>query len=147
MASTDELPALITLPVSHFAEKARWALQRYGIAAAEEAHAPGPHRAAVKAAGGRGSVPCLRLPRTPAAAAGAAAAGSAGDGVGAVRRPTCVDGSTPILRWVDQQAAAAAAAAGRPPPQPLFPPGTAGQEVEELCRSFDKQLGPATRVW
>lgn len=138
---SDQRPVLITLPVSHYAEKARWGLQRYSIDFAEEAHAPGPHRAAVQAAGGKGSVPCLRLPRaTATAAAGSgAASGSA--------QPTCVDQSTPILRWVDQQAAAAAAAAGRPAPPPLFPPGTAGDEVAALCDDFDRRLGPATRAW
>lgn len=97
MAAADERPVLITLRLSHFAEKARWALQRYGIPFTEEAHAPGPHRVAAKAAGGKGSVPCLRLPAAPAAADNP--------------QPTYVDGSTPILRWVDRQAAAAAAAA------------------------------------
>lgn len=137
MASAGELPALITLPVSHYAEKARWALQRYCIDFTEEAHAPGPHRAAVKAAGGKGSVPCLRLPREagPAPAAGSSP------------QPGFVDGSTPILRWADQQTAAAAAAAGRPPPLPLFPAGAVGEEVAALCKGFDDRLGPATRVW
>lgn len=31
---------LITLPISHYCEKVRWALDRQGIAYREEAHAP-----------------------------------------------------------------------------------------------------------
>lgn len=120
-------PTLITLTVSHFSEKARWALQRCGIAYTEEAHAPGFHRVAVKAAGGRGPVPCLRLPPV---------AGTSGAG--------CVDQSTPIMHWADEQCTAA----GRPPPAgPLFPPGARGAEVERLCAEWDRRLGPATRLW
>lgn len=121
--------------ISHYAEKARWALQRYGLPFVEEAHAPGPHRFACKAAGGRGSVPCLRLPPS--------ASSSGADG----QHSSCVDESTPILRWVDQQVGQRAAAAGQPPPPPLFPAGPAGEQVEQLVQRFDRQLGPAVRVW
>ena len=135
--------ALITMGVSHFCEKARWALQRYGMPFTEEVHAPGAHRLAVKAAGGRGSVPCLRLPRPPAAAGGAPSSGSAQQQAA----PACIDESTPILRWVDEECAAAAAAAGQPPPPPLFPPGAQGAEAARLCHQLDRQMGPAVRVW
>lgn len=127
---------MITLGVSHFCEKARWALQRYALEFREEAHAPMFHRGACKAAGGWGSVPCLRLPQ-PAADSGA----------GSDSGPSCVDQSTPILRWVDSRCAAEAAAGGRSPPPPLFPPGAAGAEVERLCGEFDSRLGPAARRW
>lgn len=144
MAGTQAPPTLFTIPLSHYCEKARWGLERYSVPFSEEPHAPGFHRAAAKAAGGRGSVPVLRLPP----GSGSGGAGAAG----------CVDESTPILRWVDTQAAiaaAAAAAGGQGQAQenqrevlpPLFPPGPEGQEVERLCREFDSQLGPAARRW
>jgi len=50
---------LITMPFSHFCEKARWALDAAGVAYAEEGHCPGLHRFAVRRAGGRTSVPVL----------------------------------------------------------------------------------------
>lgn len=37
------LPRLITIPISHFCEKARWALDRTNVAYVEEAHAPMLH--------------------------------------------------------------------------------------------------------
>jgi glutathione S-transferase len=52
-------PTLITIPFSHFCEKARWSLEAAGIAFHEEGHCPGMHRLAVRRAGGRGSVPAL----------------------------------------------------------------------------------------
>jgi glutathione S-transferase len=50
---------LITIPFSHFCEKARWALEHAGIPFEEEGHCPGAHRVAVRRAGGRSSVPVL----------------------------------------------------------------------------------------
>src|SRR5262252_4614091 len=49
---------LITVPLSHFCEKARWALDRAGVAYHEEAHAPLLHRRATSRAGGS-EVPVL----------------------------------------------------------------------------------------
>jgi glutathione S-transferase len=40
-------PRLLTLAASHYCEKARWGLERAGIAYEEECHAPGIHRAIV----------------------------------------------------------------------------------------------------
>ncbi len=50
---------LITMPPSHFSEKARWALDRSGLAYVEERHAPLFHRFALKKAGARNTVPAL----------------------------------------------------------------------------------------
>ena len=48
MAPTDSpTHRLVTLPLSHFVLKARWALERYGIEYVEEGHAPGFHAPAV----------------------------------------------------------------------------------------------------
>lgn len=49
---------LITIPFSHFCEKARWALDRVGVAYEEDAHLPIFHYAATKRRGGK-SVPVL----------------------------------------------------------------------------------------
>ena len=43
---------LITIPISHFCEKARWALDRAGVAYEERAHLQLIHRFAVRRAGG-----------------------------------------------------------------------------------------------
>jgi glutathione S-transferase len=50
---------LITIPFSHFCEKARWSLDAAGVEYVEEGHCPGLHRFAVRRAGGRHSVPLL----------------------------------------------------------------------------------------
>jgi len=52
-------PRLITIPISHFCEKARWALDRAGIAYREERHIQVIHRIASRRAGGAGTVPVL----------------------------------------------------------------------------------------
>ena len=53
-------PRLITFAISHYCEKARWALDWHGIDYVEEGWAPGVHRFMAKRAGAkRGSVPML----------------------------------------------------------------------------------------
>jgi glutathione S-transferase len=52
-------PLLVTIAFSHFCEKARWALDRAGIAYEESAHLPVFHAFGVKRAGGRRSTPAL----------------------------------------------------------------------------------------
>ena len=70
---------LVTIPISHYCEKARWALERAGLPYREERHVQGIHRIASRRAGGGGTVPVLVTP----------------DGVLAE--------SEEILLWVDQQ--------------------------------------------
>jgi glutathione S-transferase len=53
---------LITIPISHFCEKARWALALGGIDYREERHVQGPSRIASKRAGGTGTTPVLVTP-------------------------------------------------------------------------------------
>jgi glutathione S-transferase len=55
-------PTLVTIPFSHYCEKARWALDRAGIRYREEAYAPVLHVAGTVTRGGR-STPLLRLGR------------------------------------------------------------------------------------
>jgi glutathione S-transferase len=50
---------LITIPISHFCEKARWALDRAGIPYEERAHVQLIHRFAARRAGGGTTVPVL----------------------------------------------------------------------------------------
>ncbi len=51
---------LLTIPFSHYCEKARWAVEHVGLAYVEEPYLPGLHRRPVRRAGGR-TVPVLVL--------------------------------------------------------------------------------------
>lgn len=53
---------LITIPISHYCEKARWGLARAGIPYREERHVQGIHRLAARRAGGGSTVPVLVTP-------------------------------------------------------------------------------------
>jgi glutathione S-transferase len=69
---------LITIPISHYCEKARWALERVGVTYREERHVQGIHQFAARRAGGGITVPVLVTPD-----------GAIGD-------------SAEILAWVDE---------------------------------------------
>ena len=56
---------LVTIPISHYCEKARWALERARIPYREERHVQGIHRIASRRAGGVGTVPVLVTPYGP----------------------------------------------------------------------------------
>jgi glutathione S-transferase len=58
MSEANRAAVLIAIPLSHYCEKARWALDRVGIAYREEAHAPLVHRLFTMTQGG-GTVPML----------------------------------------------------------------------------------------
>lgn len=70
-------PVLVTIPVSHYSEKARWALTWAGIEFEERANAPAFHQFANRKIGGGRTVPVL----------------ATDDGV--------FPDSTDILRWID----------------------------------------------
>lgn len=70
---------LLTIPISHYCEKARWALDRAGLPYREERHVQLVHRVAARRAGGGSTVPVLVAP----------------DGV--------IGESEAILEWVDQR--------------------------------------------
>jgi glutathione S-transferase len=53
------LRRLVTIPISHFCEKARWALERARLEYREERHVQGIHRVASRRVGGKGTVPVL----------------------------------------------------------------------------------------
>lgn len=106
---------LITIPFSHFCEKARWALDRRGIAFTEEAHLPLLHRRHTTRAGG-GSTPLLSVP-------------------GAAGSPARVlTDSTEILRYADEAGTRGAT---------LFPADDAETVAWEA--RFDEVLGPHAR--
>lgn len=50
---------LVTIPISHYCDKARWALDRAGIAYTEDGHVPMLHWAAARRAKGKRTVPIL----------------------------------------------------------------------------------------
>jgi glutathione S-transferase len=54
---------LVTIPISHYCEKARWALERAGLEYREEPHVQGIHRLAARRAGGGKTVPVLVTPQ------------------------------------------------------------------------------------
>src|SRR6187399_3296151 len=54
-----EIPVLITIPISHYCEKARWALDRAGVRYQERAHLQVIHWIPVTRAGGKKTAPVL----------------------------------------------------------------------------------------
>jgi glutathione S-transferase len=50
---------LVTIPISHYCEKARWGLERARLDYREERHVQGVHRLAARRAGGGSTVPVL----------------------------------------------------------------------------------------
>ncbi len=56
---------LVTMPFSHFCEKARWTLEAAKVPFVEDGHCPLLHRFAVRRLGGRGSVPLLAVEGGP----------------------------------------------------------------------------------
>jgi len=59
-AAASQRCTLITIPISHYCEKARWALERAGVEYEEHAHLQVLHWAAVRRAGGGRTAPVLR---------------------------------------------------------------------------------------
>ena len=49
---------LLTIPISHFCEKARWALERAGLAYREERHVQGVNRIVSRAPAATARCPC-----------------------------------------------------------------------------------------
>jgi glutathione S-transferase len=70
---------LITIPFSHYCEKARWALEVCGVAFDEEGHLPMFHYAATLRAGAKRTVPAL------------------------IDRGKVIPDSTPIIAYADEQ--------------------------------------------
>jgi glutathione S-transferase len=62
LAVMSDKPVLVTIPISHYCEKARWALDRAGVGYEERRHLPAIHRLAVRRAGGKLTAPVLVCP-------------------------------------------------------------------------------------
>src|SRR5262249_22383914 len=75
---TEPIARFVTIPLSHYCERARWALDLSGISYREEPHVPLFHRLATSRAGGR-TVPVL------------------------VVGSEAIDDSAAIVRWVNQR--------------------------------------------
>ena len=108
---------LVTIPISHYCEKARWALDRAGVPYTERRHLQVLHRFAARRAGGRGTltVPVL----------------------------VCAEGalteSGAIVAYADRHAPADRRLYPADPAE--------REAVRELERDFDARLGPAGRLW
>ncbi|HXP38002.1 MAG TPA: glutathione S-transferase family protein [Solirubrobacteraceae bacterium] len=62
LGDTCSMLRLVTIPISHYCEKARWGLTRAGLDYREERHVQGIHRIAARRAGGGSTVPVLVTP-------------------------------------------------------------------------------------
>src|SRR5258708_8344339 len=98
-----QTPRLVTIPYSHYCEKARWALERGQVAFVEETHAPLFAWRGALGAGGKRTVPVL------------------------VTDADIVAESTGVLRWVDMHGRLPEPPFPRQPPQvhslvPMFNP-------------------------
>ncbi len=116
---------LITIPISHYCEKARWALERAGIAYREERHVQGVHRLYSRLAGGSGTVPVL------------------------VTSERALGESEQILEWVDEQLPPERRLFEAAPPtsdgSSSEPAAVRAGSGHELARRFDERLGPCAR--
>lgn len=106
---------LLTIPISHYCERARWALDRAGIEYREEQHIQFFHVRHARKLSASSSVPILQT-----------------------TQGEVLDESAEIVRY-----AAAHAASDRAPLYPVSAAGR--QEVESVERQFEDRLGRATR--
>jgi glutathione S-transferase len=132
---------LITIPVSHYCEKTRWALTRLQIPFVEERHMPPFHRFATQRIVSRSNSD--DLPETEGNLS--AINRFIGQQVGGQSVPVLIapaailKSSDEILRYVDSIAS---------PELKLYPTDPEHrQQVENLVESFDSVLGPAIRLW
>lgn len=116
--AADEMATLVTIPVSNFVEKARWALQLAGVTHTERKYAPVFAYVSTMPNGGK-SVPLLVLPAPPLS-----------DGIHATAtKPTVLTDSSDILDYCATKLPS------------LYPT----PETKALELKFDKELGPFAR--
>jgi glutathione S-transferase len=134
-------PRLITIPVSHYCEKTRWALTRLQIPFVEERHMPPFHRFATQRIVKRSDSD--DRPETEKNLS--LINRLIGQQVGGQSVPVLITqaetlkSSDEILRYVDAIAS---------PELKLYPTHPEHrQQVENLVKSFDTVLGPAVRLW
>jgi glutathione S-transferase len=114
-----EVARLITIPISHYCEKIRWALDLLQIPYIEEKHVPPFHRLTTRKYGGS-SVPVL------------------------ITKSGNFTDSTDILHYLDTVSISSSNSSGFR----LYPEAPElRREVEELAELFDRRLGPDIRTW
>ncbi len=132
---------LITIPVSHYCEKIRWALTRLQIPFVEERHMPPFHRFATRRLGQKLSPKqATETERNMSPINRFVSRIVGGQSVPVlVTQTDILRNSEEILRYIDAIA---------PEPQKLYPINPQHQmQVEELVTSFDSVLGPLVRQW
>jgi glutathione S-transferase len=147
MHMTSTIPAiatpirLITIPVSHYCEKARWALMRLQIPFVEERHMPPFHRFATRRVPDRSTnSTVIRTESNLSPLNRFVSRVVGGQAVPVLFTGTAIlKDSAEILRWVDEMA---------PEKSKLYPiDPQQRQQVDELIRMFDAELAPAVRLW
>jgi glutathione S-transferase len=110
---------LITITISHYCEKARWALERQGVPFLEEGHLGVLHLVSTRLAGGARTVPKLVIEKKGAG-------------------PVLLNESAEIVRFADENRVPGAST--------LFPDGKV-EEIGSWVTKFDKLVGPHVRRW
>jgi glutathione S-transferase len=132
---------LITIPVSHYCEKTRWALTKVQIPFVEERHMPPFHRFATrKISVGSNSIVVAETENHMSPLNRFISQRVGGQSVPVLVTQTGVlTNSEDILRYVDAIASEKAK---------LYPTDSVQlQQVEELVKLFDSVLAPAVRQW
>lgn len=140
--STLAIPSrLITIPVSHYCEKTRWALTRLQIPFVEERHMPPFHRFATRRVIkhlGSDEIPASEKNLSPINRLLVQQMGGQSVPV-LITQDEILKNSAEILRYVDLTV---------PEGLKLYPTDLNDcQQVETLVKSFDSVLGPAVRRW
>ncbi len=130
---------LITIPVSHYCEKTRWALTRLQIPFVEERHMPPFHRFATRSLKDR-SAPIPNTERNLSPLNRRVGQMVGGQSVPILVTPTAIfRSSDEILNHVDSIA---------PETLKLYPTNPEQrQQMTELVTLFDTVLAPAVRLW
>jgi glutathione S-transferase len=133
----DNTVRLITIPVSHYCEKIRWALMRSQIPFVEKRHMPPFHRFATRRVGRKTELAPERylspINRFVSRFVG-------GQSVPVLITETSILTSSPeILKYIDSISSAQSK---------LYPTDSENrQQVERLVETFDSLLAPAVRQW
>jgi glutathione S-transferase len=140
--SSPKIPVrLITIPVSHYCEKARWALTRGQIPFVEERHMPPFHRLATRRIKKQaGSIPQAETENNMSSINRFVSRRIGGQSVPVLVTETGVlTDSDAILNWVDEIVSDQAK---------LYPPDPENRrKIEELVKIFDSVLAPSVRQW
>jgi glutathione S-transferase len=130
---------LITIPVSHYCEKTRWALTRLQVPFLEERHMPPFHRFATRKVAER-SATILETERNMSPLNRFVVQQVGGQTVPILITPTAIfRSSDAILQYADTIA---------PDELKLYPTNPQQRhQVDQLVESFNTQLAPAVRLW